>query len=217
MQALYPEFDMEIAHATDVALGEVVPVSTAEKAKAEKAIRRMRRSLKKWLKLRKRNDQAAIGQAKARIPAHVLAKTLPQSRDWALEQRLAVQLHALLSEVMDASKLPNPDVSKDPNAAVKLAVIAIRGGLPQEAQVPSEVGILPALFIWPVVIIVGLVMMTLMFKISSDADLAAQKEENRCRESGACTDSGFWLKMAGVAVLAWVAWDKLGVKKAFAK
>lgn len=218
MQALYNEGAMgrhDDPH--DRGTVPVAPVTPAEKAKAEKRIKKMRRSLKRWLKKRRINDEAAMGKRKAKVPASVLARTLPLARDWALEQRLAVQLHGLLSEFMDAAQLPNPDIAKDPNAAVKLAQIAISGRLPAEAQAPTAQGFVPVLFIWPIIIVVGMVMFTIMSKISSDADLAELKENNRCIESGACTDSGFWLKMAGVAVVGWIAWDKLGVKKAFKK
>ena len=210
MQALYNRGAMGAADVVRAA-----PVTPNERAKAEKRIRSMRRSLEKWLKKRRINDEAAMGLRKAKVPAKVLAKTLPLARDWALEQRVAIQLHGLLSEFMDAAQLPNPDIAKDPNAAVKLATIAISGKLPAEANGPQSQGFV--MFVWPVVIVVGMVMYTIMSKISSDADLAELKENNRCIESGACTDSGFWLKMAGVAVVAWVAWDKLGVKKAFKK
>jgi hypothetical protein len=190
------------------------PVTPAEKSKAEKRIKSMRRSLTKWIKKRGINDDAAMGKRKAKVPASILAKTLPLARDWKLEQRLAVQLHALLAEFMDSSQLPNPDIAKDPNAAVKLAQVAISGKLSNEANKPTAQG---GIFIWPIVIVVGMVMYTIMSKISSDADLAELKENNRCVETGACTDSGFWLKMGGVAVVAWIAWDMLGVKKAFKK
>lgn len=192
----------------------VAPITSTEKMKAEKRIKSMRRKLSKWIKARRINDEAAMGRRKAKVPVAVLAKTLPLARDWKLEQRLAVRIHALLSEVMDASQLPNPDISKDPNAAVKLAEIAINGKLAEEAVSPSPQGII---WLWPVVVVVGMVMFTIMSKISSDADLAELKEMNRCKETGACTDSGFWLKMAGAAIVGWVAWDKLGVKKAFKK
>jgi hypothetical protein len=210
MQALYNEGAMGASEKQVVA-----PVTPAEKAKAEKRIKSMRRSLKRWLKKRKINDEAAMGLRKAKVPASILAKTLPLARDWALEQRLAIQLHGLLSEVMDSAQLPNPDIAKDPNAAVKLANIAISGKLPVEVATPSPQGL--PIWTWPVVIVVGMVMFTIMSKISSDADLAELKENNRCKESGACTDSGFWLKMGAIAVVGWIAWDKLGVKKAFQK
>jgi hypothetical protein len=210
MQALYNQGAMGASKVVST------PVTPAEKAKAEKRIKSMRRSLARWIKKRKINDEAAMGRRKAKVPAHVLAKTLPLARDWALEQRIAIQLHGLLSDLMDASTLPDPDIAKDPNAAVKLAQIAIGGKLPSEARGPQAQGVLPIL-IWPVVVVIGMVALVAMSKISSDADLAELKENNRCVESGACTDSGFWLKMAGIAVVGWVAWDKLGVKKAFKK
>ena len=210
MQALHREGAMGATESVSA------PVTPAEKIKAEKRIKKMRRSLTRWLKKRKVNDEAAMGLRKAKVPARVLAQTLPLTRDWALEQRLAVQLHGLLSEFMDAAMLPNPDISKDPNAAVKLAQIAIGGKLPSEASTPQAQGLLP-LLIWPMVLVVGMVLFTVMGKISSDADLAELKENNRCVESGACTDSGFWLKMGAIAVVGWIAWDKLGVKKAFKK
>lgn len=203
------------------AMGEekapTAPITAREKIKAERRIKEMRSSLKEWLFFRNRMDEAAMGKIKAKVPAKVLAKTLPMTRDWAHEQRLAVQLHALLSEVMDSNKLPDPDISKDPNAAVKLAQIAISGKLPAEANSPTAAGFLPLVFVWPVVIVVGLVMFTIMSKISSDADVAKEKERIACIKAGACTDSGFWLKMGGIAVIAWVAWDKFGLRKAFKK
>lgn len=210
MQALYNKGAMGASEAV------AAPVTLAEKAKAEARIKKMRRSLTRWLKKRKINDDAAMGLRKAKVPASVLAKTLPLARDWGLEQRLAVQLHGLLSEFMDAAQLPNPDIAKDPNAAVKLANIAISGQLPSEVSAQQSQGFLP-LLVWPVVLVVGMVLFIVMGKISSDADLAELKETNRCKESGACTDEGFWLKMAGIAVVSWIAWDKLGVKKAFQK
>lgn len=211
MQALYNEGELG-----DASIVQAAPITKAEVAKAERRIKKMRRSLKGWLKKRRINDEAAMGKRKAKVPASVLAKTLPLARDWALEQRLAIQLHGLLSDYMDAASLPNPDLKKDPNAAVKLATIAISGRLPNEATAPQSQGLVP-LLIWPVVVIVGAVMLTVMSKIGSDADLAELKENNRCIESGACTDSGFWLKLGGIAVFSWVAWDKLGVKKMFNK
>ena len=48
--------DYEMGHTRDA------PVTVAEKAKAEKAIKRMRRSLKGWLKARLLNDAAAMGK-----------------------------------------------------------------------------------------------------------------------------------------------------------
>lgn len=211
MQALYPEQDLALGR--DEALQ--APVSAAERALAERKLRSMKRSLKEWLMFRQRMDDAATGRIKAKVPASVIAKTLPHTRDWQAEQRLALRLHALLSEVMDANQLPHPDITKDPNAAVKLAKIALSGQTPGEAAAPSAQGFLPVVFIWPIVIIVGMAMFTIMTKISSDADVAKEKERLECIKVGACTDSGFWLKMGGIAVVAWIVWDKLGLKKGF--
>lgn len=182
------------------------PITPAEKAKAEVRIRKMRASLKEWLKFRGRMDDVATGKRKAKVPAHVVAKTLPLSRDWGLEQRIAVQLHALLSEVRDANSLPNPDIAKNPNAAVELAEIAIAGKLPSEANAPSAQGFI---WLWPAVVVVGLVMFTIMSKISSDADVAKEKERIECIKAGACTDSGFWLKMAGLSVVGLIGYRVL--------
>jgi hypothetical protein len=181
--------------------GSPAPMTAAEKAKVEARLNKMKGSLKDWLKFRKRMDDAAMGKRKAKVPASVLAKTLPLKRDWKLEQRLAVQMHALLSELMDASQLPNPDVTKDPNAAVKLAEIVVAGtpyGIPQG---PQAQGIFPLLVLGGI----GAVALIFMQKISSDADVAKEKERIECIKAGACTDSGFWTKMAAVAVLGLIA------------
>jgi hypothetical protein len=210
MQALYNE------GVGDDDLIQVAP-TPAEKAKAEQRIKKLRRSLTRWLKKRRVNDQAAMGLIKAKVPVSVLAKSLPLERDWNTEQRLAFRLHTLLSEVMDAASLPDPDISKDPNAAARLAEIVISGKLPAEARGPSSQGLLPLLFIWPVVIVIGMVMFSSMAKAENDADLLTLKEENRCKETGACTDEGFWLKWGAIAVVGWIAWDKFGLKEKFKK
>lgn len=189
-------------------------ITVNEKVRAEREIRRMRSSLAAWLKYRKRNDDVALGKVKGRLPAHVVAKMLPHRRDWVLEQNLALELHALLSEVLDAAALPNPDISKDPNAAVKLAKIAIAGKLPEEASGPQAQGLI---WLWPAVIVVGLVLVTIMTKIRSDADVAKEKERVECIKMGACTDYGFWLKLGAIVVAGWVVWDKFGLREAVQK
>ena len=183
------------------------PITLAEKTKAEKRIKEMRRSLQGWLKARKFNDEIAMGKRKAKVPADVFAKTLPLARDWKFEQQTAIQLHGLLSEFMDSSRLPNPDIAKDPNAAVKLAQIAVSGKLPVEASSPSPQGLLPLIFVWPIVLVVGMVMFTIMSKISSDADVAKHKEEEISLRAGARTDSGFWMKMAAISVVGLIVWN----------
>jgi hypothetical protein len=97
---------------------------------------------------------------------------------------------------------------------VELAKIAIAGKLPEEAQAPEAQGFLPVVFIWPVVIIVGMVLWTIMTKIRNDADVAKEKERIECIKSGACTDYGFWLKLGGIALAGWIVWDKMGLREA---
>ena len=183
------------------------PVTPAEKSKAEKRIKGMRRSLKGWLKARTRNDEIAMGKRKAKVPAHIFAKTLPLARDWKAEQQLAIQLDGLLAEFMDSARLPNPDISKDPNAAVKLAQIAVSGKLPVEANAPQAQSGFPAIFIWPIVLVVGMVMFTIMSKIGSDADVAKHKEEQISLRAGVITDSGFWMKFAAISVVGLIVWN----------
>lgn len=186
-------------------------ITKQENAHAKKEIRRLRRSLKGWLEFRKRNDEVAAGLRKARISQETAAERLPQVRDWALEQRMALELHALLGEIFDSSKLPSPDISKDPQAAVKLAQIAVSGKLPEEATSPSPQGMI---WLWPAAVVVGLLLVTIMTKISSDADVAKEKERLECIKTGACTDYGFWLKVGGIALGAWIVWDKFGLREA---
>jgi hypothetical protein len=191
----------------------------ATKAKAE--LRAMRRSLKGWLSSRRKNDLIAAGHA-AEIPTPLfkrpgtrppLAPTPPErlaAQRYEYEQPLAEELHVLLSEVFDASQLPDPDLSKDPDAAVKLAQIAISGALPGEAVAEGATGLI---WLWPAAIMVGAVMYTISVSVRSKADVAKHKADKECVMSGKCTDVGFWLKMASIAVIGWIAWDKLGVRE----
>lgn len=187
------------------ALGE-----TVEQIKAKNELRRMKTALKKWLHYRALNDAVAMGKREAKIPAAVARQRLSTQRDWELEQRIANDLYTLLAEVIDTGKLPNPDINKDPNAAVKLAQIAIAGKLPDETVSPQEQGFI---WLWPAVVVVGLIAYTISSKLSADAELAAEKEKYKCIQSGGCTDYGFWLKAGGVAIVAWIVWDKLGARE----
>ena len=198
----------QIYSGPDYQMGDVANVSAAETVHAESVLRNMRSSLKGWLKYRRINDEVASGKRKVKVSPAYLARILPP-RDYVLEQRLANEIHALLSEVMDAGQLPDPNLNRDPDAAVKLAAIAITGKLPGEAQSPSAQGII---WLWPVVIVVGLVLMTISSKIKADADLAKEKEHYKCIKSGECTDYGFWLKVGGVALAAWIIWDKFNLR-----
>lgn len=191
----------------------------APAAQAERAIRGMRGSLRRWLKVRRRMDDYVAGRRPAAgllrnpgarpLPPKIAALNLRRDR-LADEQDLANTIFALLVESgADGSSLPQPNVAVDPDAAVKLAEIATSGKLPTEAMVPSAQGIL-----WLIAIPVAGAVLIVSQLISSKAALAELKEENRCKESGGCTDTGFWLKVASIGVIGWLAWDKMGIREA---
>jgi hypothetical protein len=158
---------------------------------------RMKRSLKQWLKYRRRNDEAT-GVMLVRVG----------ERDWGIEQKLANELHVLLSEVFDAGLLPSPNIQRNPDAAVQLAEIAISGQLPNESAGPEAQGIV---WMWPLVIVAGGLAFVATTAIRSYADVAKEKERLACIRAGACTDSGFWLKVGAIAFVGWFAWEKMGV------
>lgn len=186
------------------------PVTRAEKAKAEAEIKRMRRELKGWLKFRSINNAVSMGKHKARVSSLQARKMIEHGRDWRLEQKIGNGLHVLLSEIFDASQLPSPDLHKDPDAAAKLAKIAIAGKVSGEA--PSQEG-QGAFWVWPAVAVVGLVLFTVIFKIRSDAATAQEKERIECIKMGACTDYGFWIKMGVLGAGVYVAWQFFGLKE----
>jgi hypothetical protein len=194
---------------------------TASQAQAGKvALAKMKRSLKAWLKYRAMNDQIAAGSAStiptplfrtpgaAPPPPAVMGLRLRRER-FADESELAAQLHSLLSEVFDGGTLPDPDVQKNPNAAVELARIAIAGRLPGDADVmPTAQGFF---WLWPLVIVVGAIAFVITTAITSSADVAKEKERIECIKAGKCTDTGFWLKVGSIALVGWIVWDKMGV------
>jgi hypothetical protein len=180
-------------------------------------IQGMRGALESWLKYRRVMDTVASGKAvKAALPAPGL-KVVPddaaalRAERYADEQRLATRLHNLLGEMFDPQALPGADVKADPEAAVKLAEIAISGKLPSEAASAPAQGFI---WLWPV-LLVGGVVLVLSSVVRSLADVAKEKERLRCIQAGACTDSGFWLKAGSVVFLGWFAWEKLGVGARF--
>lgn len=191
--------------------------------KARRALESMKRSLRGWLKYRRLLDRYVSGQRPAPVlfrnpgaaplPPAVIATTLDRER-YPVEQDMAETLHALLSEAgLDTQALPAPDVAQDPDAAVKLAAIALRGHIPSAAHGPAPQGVIwfvLAIPILGVVLVIGQM-------IKSKADVAKEKEKLRCIESGACTDSGFWLKVAAIATVGWLAWDKFGLRESVAK
>jgi hypothetical protein len=186
------------------------PVSKEEVMKAQAHLNRMRRSLVAWLKYRRWNDDIATGKRQTTKPRALALQIVKQQRDWATEQKLADQLHVLLSEVMPDAPLPEPDVTANPNAAVILAQIAITGRLPATVASPEPTGANPA-WLWPVLIVGGL-LLAVTTAIGSIADVAKSKEEYACIQAGACTDYGFWLKIGGVAMIGWLLWTQTSLK-----
>lgn len=176
----------------------LVSKNDVQRAKIE--LDRMRRSLQGWLKYRTLNDAVAAGTAPTNKPRAYAAEIVTQSRDWGAEQKLAKQLHVLLSETMPGVQLPEPNVAVNPQAAVQLARIAISGAAPTS---PQAQGAVP----WMAVVIVGGLLLTVTTIVKTYADVAKEKERLACVQAGACTDYGFWLKAGGVVALVWVAWQ----------
>lgn len=190
-------------------------------AQAERALRGMRGELKSWLQFRRTMDAYVAGLRKpagafrnpgARpLPPAVAALNLRRDR-LAREQDLADTMHALLVEAgFDPTSLPASSVTVDSNAAVKLAEIVIAGRAPTEAVQPVSQG-----WIWLVAIPVAGAVLIISQLIQSKAELAKERERLACVQAGACTDTGFWLKVASIAVIGWIAWDKLGLREAAA-
>lgn len=185
-------------------------ISAGEVAKANAELHRMRHSLQKWLYYRNLNDQVAAGTRPTSKPQALAIQIARTSRDWATEQKLADHLHVLLGEVMPDAALPDPNVTANPQAAVTLAQIAISGQPPVVSPTPIATSGVSPPWLWPV-LIVGGVLLAVTTAISSMADVAKSKEEYACIQAGACTDYGFWLKAAAIAVGGWFAWTQLGV------
>lgn len=183
-------------------------ITTTDVAKAKRALTAMQKSLRDWMRWRQMNDQVAAGTLPSKKLPPGLAKQIALSgRDPVVERALANQLYALLSELMPDARLPNPD---GPGAAVQLASIALAGGQTPEGLVAQ--GSIAAYLTWPVLIVGGL-LLAVTTAIRSAADVAKEKEHLACIQSGACTDYGFWLKVGGIAAIAFVAWHHLGLKE----
>lgn len=194
---------------------------TSQQAKASKVeLDKMRSSLAAWLKYRRINDQIAAGKGPLppllkrpgakRSGAAAFAQRMREQRATA-EGRLAQRLHQLLSEVFDPASLPSPDVAKNPDAAAQLAEIAIAGKLPGERATAADG--LGFLFFWPVIVVAGVIAFVITTKIRSDADVAMEREKYECIKQGACTDTGFWLKVAAVGGVGYLAYTQLVKKK----
>lgn len=189
-------------------------VSTQDVQRAAAELAKMRASVASWLKYRTLNDRVLAGQVQTRKPLAYAQRVVASSRDLALEQDLAHKLHALLSVVMPGQALPNADLRSNPSAAVELAQVALAGG----TQVPGPVAAGSLLagstpWLWPVLIVGGMVLMVTT-AIKTSADVAKDREEKACIQAGACTDYGFWLKAGGLAMMAWLAWTKMGGREA---
>jgi hypothetical protein len=185
----------------------VTTVTPQEVSRAATELGRMKRALRSWLNYRLTSDNALAGIAPSGRTLKSDAKiSIAETRDLNVEQRLATQLHALLSETMKGQRLPDPNLRNNPHAAVELAQIAL--GERATAQGLSGLGPVP----WPVVIVAG-VLLTITTAIKTNADLAAEKERLACIKAGACTDYGFWLKAAAIVGLGWFAWTKMGVRE----
>lgn len=173
-------------------------ITTTEVQRAARELAGMRRALAKWLRYRAINDRTgAVG------------------RNWAAEQDLATKLSALLATMFPDSPLPSSDLRTNPRGAVQLATIALSGQAPPVAAGAPPLAGMGGVgtthpWLWPVLIVGGL-LLAVTTAIKSAADVAAQAEHDQCIASGACTDYGFWLKAGGVAALAYVAWNQLGL------
>lgn len=188
-------------------------ITTQEVQKAAKELARMRSALAAWLKYRSLNDQVLAGTAVTRKPLAYAQRVVATSRDMAAEQDLATNLTALLEAVMPGVPLPSPDVAQNPTAAVQLAQIALTGGATVSSPTATgSLGFASHPMMWPALIVLGVVLVVTT-AISSYADVAKDREEKACIEAGACTDYGWWLKMGGVALLAYFAWEKFGLKE----
>jgi hypothetical protein len=176
-------------------------VSKTDVQRAKVELDRMRGSLKGWLKYRTLNDAVAAGAAPTKRPRALAREIISQSRDWDAEQKLARQLYVLLSETLPGVQLPDANIATNPQAAVQLAKIAIDGPTPSSPQTQGAIA-----WWWPAIIVGGL-MMTITTIIKTQADVAKEKEHNACIAAGGCTDSGFWLKVGGVSMLAYVLWN----------
>jgi hypothetical protein len=195
------------------------PVTKEAAARSKASLKSMKASLKSWLSYRKKISLLAEGRGAdistpllkrpgARPPHPSALASGLRERRYAVEQPLALELYALLSEVFDPAQLPAPDVAKDPLAAVNLAKIAIGGQLPGDAPVQQATGII---WMWPLVIVVGGVAFVISSSIRSKADIAKNQAKIDCQMAGKCTDEGFWLKIGALAVIGVIVWDKMGV------
>ena len=184
---------------------------TKEQAKAE--LKRMRRTLRQWLKFRQMNDEMATGARKARAPAFLLAQTLDRDRDYEVEQKLAEDLFNLLSLVADPQTLPKPDVRLDPDVAVKLAQMVVTGQPAPEVAAPQAQGFVPIL----IMTVGAVLLLSITSIVSNRAEVAKERERQKCLREGdfvakiLCADVSNILMFAAVGYGAYYAWTNLGI------
>jgi hypothetical protein len=191
-----------------------VPASAeVDPARAKAELSAMKSSLKKWLSWRKKSDSVAEGKIKpkkGRAIGHLKQKW--RAERLCGEQAMADKLYHLLSQVFDPAALPEADVAKDPDAAVKLAVIAVSGKLPTEATQPEEQGFI---WMWPLVLVLGVVGFVLTSKIRAEAEIEMEKERTRCiQEAGwfACDELAL-VKVGAIGIGAFFIYSKFFRKK----
>lgn len=188
-------------------------ISIPEVNKARAELRRMKRSLVKWLKFRETTDKVARGEIKTRVAnASAIASTQIVDRA-TTELPLAQRLHALLQTIEPDASLPDPT---SPTAAVELATFAVTGKPASSASTTttasgmSGIGGAAHPWMWPALIVGGL-LLAVTTAITSAADVAKDREEKACIAAGACTDYGFWIKAAALTGGAYLVLVELGV------
>jgi hypothetical protein len=173
---------------------------------AQRALKRMKRSLKGYLKIRSKLTDLMSGKRKGKIPASLARSII--DLDPVGEQKLANDIYVLLSEVHDPANLPLPS----PDSVVALAKIAITGEVGQAADKPVAQGFLPILILAGA----GVILLSITSFISNRADVQKKKLEIECQKAGECpTTSETIVKVAAIGFIGWFAWEKMGLKQKF--
>ena len=177
-------------------------------AAAKRALQRMKRSLKSYLKIRSKLTDLMSGKRKGKIPASLARNII--DLDPVGEQKLANDIYILLSEVHDPATLPLPS----PDSVVALATIAITGEVGRASDGPVAQGFIPILILAGA----GVLLLTITSFISNRADVQKEKLRIECQKAGECsTTSETIVKFGAIAFVAWFAWEKMGVKNKFGK
>lgn len=177
-----------------------------DEAQARRELAAMKSDLRAWRRARKVNSEIASGKrprkSKSSIP-----------RNWTLEQELANSLFGLLSQVYDAQLLPDPDLRKDPMAAVRLADIVLDGKLPANVGGPTAQGLIPLL----VGAVAAVVLLGYVATVRTKAAAAKEEERLRCLREGdlaakiACSEPSSLIAFAAIGYAAYWTWTKGGL------